>query len=141
MNPPWGWRWGWGHLPPAQPVTHTTSAGWMEGRGVIHAASGILASPALWLCHPQEPQFPLASLHPASRGEEKVLVAQSCLTLCDPQDSSPPGSSVHGILQARILEWVAISSPGDLLDPEIEPGSPALQMESLPSEPPGKPYL
>ena len=34
---------------------------------------------------------------------------QSCLTLCDPMDSSPPGSSVHGILQARILEWVAIS--------------------------------
>ena len=36
-------------------------------------------------------------------------VAQSCLTLCDPMDCSPPGSSVHGILQARILEWVAIS--------------------------------
>ena len=34
---------------------------------------------------------------------------QSCLTLCDPVDCSPPGSSVHGILQARILEWVAIS--------------------------------
>ena len=33
---------------------------------------------------------------------------QSCLTLCDPMDYSPPGSSVHGILQARILEWVAI---------------------------------
>ena len=38
-----------------------------------------------------------------------VLVAQSCLTLCHPMDCSPPGSSVHGILQARILEWVAIS--------------------------------
>ena len=38
------------------------------------------------------------------------LVAPSCPTLCDPVDSSPPGSSVHGILQARILEWVAISS-------------------------------
>ena len=34
------------------------------------------------------------------------LFAQSCLTLCDPMDYSPPGSSVHGILQARILEWV-----------------------------------
>jgi len=34
---------------------------------------------------------------------------QSCPTLCDPTDCSPPGSSVHGILQARILEWVAIS--------------------------------
>ena len=38
-----------------------------------------------------------------------VLVTQSCLTLCDPMDYSPLGSSVHGILQARILEWVAIS--------------------------------
>ena len=37
-----------------------------------------------------------------------VLVAQSCLTLCDSADCSLPGSSVHGILQARILEWVAI---------------------------------
>ena len=37
-------------------------------------------------------------------------VAQSCLTLCDPKDCSPPGSFVHGILQARILEWVAISN-------------------------------
>ena len=35
---------------------------------------------------------------------------QSCPTLCDPIDSSPPGSSVHGVLQARTLEWVAISS-------------------------------
>ena len=36
---------------------------------------------------------------------------QSCPTLCDPTDSSPPGSSVPGILQARTLEWVVISSP------------------------------
>ena len=39
----------------------------------------------------------------------KVKLAQSCSTLCDPVDCTPPGSSVHGILQARILEWVAIS--------------------------------
>ena len=42
-------------------------------------------------------------------------------------DCSPPYSSVHGISQAKILEWVAIPSPGDLPDPEIEPVSPALQ--------------
>ena len=41
--------------------------------------------------------------------ECEVLVAQSCLTLCDVIDCSSPGSSVHGILQARMLEWVAIS--------------------------------
>ena len=39
----------------------------------------------------------------------KALVAQPRLTLCDPRDCSPPGSSVHGILQSKILEWVAIS--------------------------------
>ena len=38
-----------------------------------------------------------------------MLVTQLCLTLCDPMDCSPPGSSVRGILQARILEWVAMS--------------------------------
>ena len=44
----------------------------------------------------------------------KVLVAQSCPTLCNPMDCSLPGSSVHGIFQARILDWVAISYPGIL---------------------------
>ena len=53
-------------------------------------------------------------------------VTQWCLTLCDPMDCSLPGSSVHGIFQARILEWGAISSPGDLPDPGTEPGSPPL---------------
>ena len=47
--------------------------------------------------------------------------------------------TAHGILQARILEWVAIPSPAELPDPEIELGSPALQADSLPAEPPGKP--
>ena len=55
---------------------------------------------------------------------------QSCLTLCNPMDCSPPASSVHEILQARILEWVAIFFSRDLPDPEIEPGSPALQADS-----------
>ena len=40
-------------------------------------------------------------------------VAQSCPTLCDPTDCSPPGSSGHGILQARVLEWVSISFSGE----------------------------
>ena len=53
----------------------------------------------------------------------KALVTQSCPTLCDPIDYSPPGSSVHGVLQARILEWVPFPSPGDLPDPGIEPTS------------------
>ena len=40
-------------------------------------------------------------------------VAQLCLTLCDTMDCIPPGSSVHGLLQARILEWAAKPSPGE----------------------------
>ena len=68
------------------------------------------------------------------------LVAQSCLTLCDPMDCGLPGSSVHGILQLRTLEWVAMPSPGDLPNPGIKPRSTALQEDSLPSEPAGKPY-
>ena len=70
-----------------------------------------------------------------------VLVIQSCPTLCDLIDYSPPGSSVLGILQARILEWVAIPFFRESSDPGIEPRSPALQIESLLSEPPGKPYV
>ena len=55
-------------------------------------------------------------------------------------DCSLPGSSIHGILQARILEWVAIFFSRRSSSPRFEPGSPALQADSLPSEPPGKTY-
>ena len=63
----------------------------------------------------------------------QVHVAESCLTLCDPMDYTVPG-----ILQVRILEWVAFPSPADLPHPGIEPGCPALQADSLPAELPGK---
>ena len=53
-------------------------------------------------------------------------------------DYSPSGSSVYGILQARVLEWVAMTSPEDFPNPGIEPGSPALEADALLSEPPGK---
>ena len=54
---------------------------------------------------------------------------------------SPAGSSVHGIIQARILEWVGLPFPrlGDRPNPGIEPASPALQADYLPSKPLGKP--
>ena len=74
----------------------------------------------------------------SKKSKVKVLVAQSCPTLCDSMNCSPQGSSVHGILQARILEWVAIPVSRSFL-PEIKPRSPKLQADSLPSEPPGKP--
>ena len=68
-------------------------------------------------------------------------VAQSCPTLWGPMDCSPPGSSVHGILQARILEWVAISFSRGSSQSGIDLGSPALQADALPSGPPGKKLL
>ena len=67
-----------------------------------------------------------------------VLVAQLYPTLCDPMDCSPPGSSVHGILQARILEWVAISFQGVFPTQGWNPGLP-IAGNSLSAEPPGKP--
>jgi len=69
------------------------------------------------------------------------LVTQLCPTLCDPMDYRRPGSSVHGILQAGILEWVAIPFTRGVFNPGIEPGSPALQTDSLPAELPGKPII
>ena len=63
----------------------------------------------------------------------ELKVTQSCLTLYDPMKYT-----IHGILQTRILEW-PFPSPGDLPNQGIEPRSPALQVDSLPAEPPGKP--
>ena len=75
---------------------------------------------------------------------DTVLLAkslQSCLTLCDPVDNSPPSSSVHGILQARILEWVVtLFSRGSSPSRDLTCISCLLhwQMGSLPLAPPGK---
>ena len=62
-----------------------------------------------------------------------MKVAQSCPTLCDPM-----GYTAHGILQARILEWVDFPFSRGSSQPGIEPRSPALQVDFLPAEPPGK---
>ena len=74
---------------------------------------------------------------PPSISGREAKVTQSCRTLCDLMDCT-----VHGILQARILEWVAFPFSRDpLVDPNpgIEPRSPSLQTDSLPAEPQGKP--
>ena len=63
-----------------------------------------------------------------------MKVAQSFLTLCDPIDYT-----VHGILQAIILEWVAVPFSRDLPNTGIERKPPTLHADSLPAEPPGKP--
>ena len=81
--------------------------------GVVALFTGLIVMSQEW----QDPILPSAIFIPIEEkynGSEQTTAAaakslQSCLTLCDPIDGSPPGSSVHGILQARVLEWVAIS--------------------------------
>ena len=80
-------------------------------------------------------------LPPSGLDSVYVLVTQSCLTLCNPMHCSLPGSSVHGILQAGILECVAISySRGIFPTQGFQPRSPELQEDSSPSEPPRKAF-
>ena len=69
------------------------------------------------------------------------FTAKLCLTLCKPMDCSPPGSSVHGALQARILEWVAISFPRGYSGPRGGTCVFCLAGEFLTTELPGKPLL
>ena len=67
------------------------------------------------------------------------VITQSCVTVSDPMDCSPPGSSVLEFSRQEYWNGLPFPSPGDLPNPEIEPGSPALQADSLLTEPPGKP--
>ena len=96
-----------------------------------HVTWEIVAGCRTWRC------FSLKTRWSHGRGwtgvsRHEVLVAQSCPTLCNPMDCSPADSAVHGILQERIMEWVAFPTPGDVPNPGIEPGSPALPAVSLP---------
>ena len=68
-----------------------------------------------------------------------MKVAQSLLTLCNPTDCSPPGSSLHTDSPGKNTGVGGHTPPGDLPNPGIKPSSPKLQMDSLLSEPPGKP--
>src|SRR5574341_1256607 len=65
---------------------------------------------------------------------EEMKVAQLCPTLCNPMDCT-----FHGILQARVLEWVAFPFSRGSSQSRIKPRSPILQADSLPAEPEGKP--
>ena len=66
----------------------------------------------------------------------EVSITQLCLTLCNLMDCSLPDFSVHGILQQEYWSELPFSFPGYLPDPGIELGSPSLQADSLPTEPP-----
>ena len=74
----------------------------------LNTLSNFFSSNSLWLkSYPASTQYDKNPTHPW-KWKVKVLVAQSCPTLCNPMDCSLPSSSVHGILQAKILEWVSI---------------------------------
>ena len=75
------------------------------------------------------------------RAVRPLHVCSQCLTLCDPLDCSPPGTSVHGVLQARILEWAALPSFRGSSRPRDRTPSPALAGGFFTTEPPGKPQL
>ena len=78
-------------------------------------------------------------INPALHNTVCMSVAQSCPTLCDPLDCSPQGSSVGGFFRQEYWSGLPFPSPGDLPNPGIEPRSPTLRVDSLPSEPLGKP--
>ena len=67
----------------------------------------------------------------ASKEKKESEVTPLYPTLCDPMDCSLPGSPIHGLFQARVLEWLPFPLSGDLPDPGIEPGSPALQADAF----------
>ena len=81
------------------------------------------------LCHPPETITFLISYVLYT-----VLITQSCMTLCDPMDNT-----IHGILQARILEWVAFPFSRGSSQTRDQTRSPVLQADSFPAEPQGKP--
>ena len=91
---------------------------------------------------PTSPALEADSLLLSHRISEVSEIAQSYLTLCDPIDYSPPGSSVHGIFQERILEWVAISFSKGSSGPRnriVSLVSPAMAGKFFTSLPFGKP--
>ena len=107
------------------------------GYTIVSLTPRVTLSKLLWCgqCYRSLTAGLLNSFSWLSKDGVKVLVALSCPTLCDPMDHSPPGSSIHGILQARILEWVAIPfSRGS-----FKPTSLALQGGFFTPEPSGKP--
>ena len=76
-----------------------------------------------------------------ANNESESEVAQSCLILCDPWTIAPQASLSMGFSKQEYWSGLPFPSPGDLPDPGIEPRSPSLQAEALPSEAPGKPII
>ena len=91
--------------------------GWSR-EWVLHLSAHLFTVPGT-----RNRTWPVLGPLPLGPMRVKALVSQSCLALYDPMDGSPPGSSVHGILQARILEWVAMPFSKGKPHPGIQPRS------------------
>ena len=112
------------------------------GQATLPFPSACTSPPVVSSCFPDIPsQRPQSGLILPCSLCLCVLSHSVCPTLCNPVDCSLPGSSVHGILQARILEWVAMPSCRGSSNPGIEPRSPALKAYILPSKPLGSPGI
>ena len=96
---------------------------WWQKRWLLSDGCGVKCIPNRGPLDKWLPSLPYTCLH------AKLL--QSCLTLCDPMHCSPPGSSVHRILQARILEWVATPSSKGSSHPRAQTRSSCIGREFL----------
>ena len=135
-------------------MQHHSSANWIKV--LVSTALPTRTRPNIPTTSPSHQESYTSLLTSSTRGQtekqEELLIPQLvtvhakliqlCLTLCIPMDHSLFGSSVHGILQARILEWVAISSSRRSPGPGFKPRTHVYlhwQADSLPLVPPGKP--
>ena len=103
---------------------------WLRGQTHVSYVSCIDRRVVYHECHLGTPIFSM-------RVKSESEVTQSCPTLCDPMDCSLPGSSLHEILKARVLEWVAISFFRGSSPTRDRTRSPAFQADALTSEPSG----
>ena len=153
----------WPHGMPTRCLCPRDSPGKNTGEGCHAFFQGIFptqgSNPGLLHCwqilyHLSHQRSPNSGKHKLKCAQKQLLmneevkwseIAQSCPPLCDPVDGSLPVAyqvayQSMGLSRQECWSGLPFSSPGDLPDPGIEPGSPALQIDALPSEPPGKPH-
>ena len=136
------------HEPPCEPFSVMNQGGWLcsqSGPESGARASTVQVCLVGWIPLGSWPSLPLCPQHASQwltyrRHPDYLMYRNACVyAQSDPIDCSLPGSSVHRISQARILEWFAFPSPGDLPNTGIEPSSPALAGGFFTTKPTRKP--
>ena len=123
--------------PPGSSV-HEESPGKNTGEGCHALLQGNLPNPGI---EPRYSAWRADSLPGNPISSMKVKITQSCLTLCDPWTVAYQAPLSMGFSRQENWSGLPFPSPGDLPNPGIEPGSPALQADALPSKPPRKPHF